>query len=166
MLVGQAVALEAFKARALMLCSTLDRLAVALEALVALALMLSSMMGLISLALALLLEEHAATACHTFYLEGVLRFHKIKLAFSSSCSSAERACPDLHAHQRSRRGNHCAEVLRLLGCRKCCAALSRYFCAVFRGRQLCAALEARAQMPRAWLRRWRSRPLRHSRRWH
>ena len=52
MLVGQAVALEAFEARALMLCSTLDRLAVALEALVALALMLSSMMGLISLATA------------------------------------------------------------------------------------------------------------------
>ena len=59
MLVGQAVALEAFKA---------------------LALMLSSMMGLISLALAPLLEDHAATACQTFYLEGVLRLHKIKFA--------------------------------------------------------------------------------------
>ena len=102
MLVGQAVALEAFKAQALMLYGTPDCLAVALEALVALALILSSTTGLISLALAPLLEDHAATACHTFYLEGVLRFHKIKFAFSSSWSSARRACPDLHAHQRSR----------------------------------------------------------------
>ena len=80
LLVGQAVALEAFKAQALMLCSTPDCLAVALEALVALALMLSSMTGLISLPLAPLLEDHAATACHTFYLEGVLRLHKFKFA--------------------------------------------------------------------------------------
>ena len=62
MLVGQAVALEAFKAQALMLCSTPDCLAVALDALVALARMLSSMTGSISLALALLLEDYEASA--------------------------------------------------------------------------------------------------------
>ena len=29
---------------------------------------------------------------------------------------------------------------------------------MIKGRKLCAALDARAQMPCAWLRRWRSRP--------
>ena len=39
-----------------------------------------------------------------------------------------------------------------------CAALDgRLFFAMIRGRKLCAAREARAQKPCAWLRRWRSR---------